>query len=173
MKKYISLILILCACLLVSCGENARTDEDISKDAEFKNWFTRSEDMMYDDNSDGKYDFSVYPAETIKAGAASARIVFEDKNGNAFCHGSNTYMLEKQLPDGTWDVLRFHDEFGFYSDCREVYATTDGTPSKSSMAINAKNHSLEGFSAGVYRITLLPIVDGGELVISGEFIIEE
>ncbi|MBQ5842102.1 MAG: hypothetical protein IIW63_02990 [Clostridia bacterium] len=172
MKKYISLILILCACLLVSCGENARTDEDISKDAEFKNWFTRSEDMIYDDNSDGKYDFSVYPAETVKAGAASARIVFEDKNGNSFAHGSNTYMMEKKLSDGTWDVLRFHDEFGFYDDCCEIFATDDGTPSKSSMGIYAKNHSLNEFSAGEYRVTLLIITDGGELVISGEFVIE-
>ncbi|MGM9658053.1 MAG: hypothetical protein ACI3W9_03585 [Eubacteriales bacterium] len=97
--------------------------------------------------------FCIVLTEQPKSGDDSVKTYLMEIHGKNFVSFSNLYVLERKTRSGEWEIVPFGEDYVVYED--SFVGSHDGYGA-AAMRLNlkARDHGLEGFEAGIYRVTL-------------------
>lgn len=120
--------------------------------------------------------FTIDARENFFAGCESVKLYLSEQNGKQFCYYRDIYFLEKKSSSGEWEFIEFENGHLFYFESAFAGNSKGVKPKSHSFQIYAKDHGLENFEAGEYRVTKTAVclVNGEERqsIVTGEFTIK-
>lgn len=120
--------------------------------------------------------FTIDAREEFFAGCQSVKLYLSEQNGKQFCYYGDIYILEKKNSKGEWEFIEFNKDYKFYFESAFAGNSNAVKPKSKSFNIYAKDHGLENFEAGEYRVTKTAVclVNGEERqsIVTGEFTIK-
>ena len=197
MRSFVCVLFIVLSVLLCSCAEinadesntvnSVPLSDDNSCGAEqwpdylldFTEYWTADDIPGYsypEVNPDLEPEYIIEVRDEFSSGCETVKFYLIELNGKQYCYYDDVYILEKKNSEGQWVFVAFEKEHVLHFQSA-FNGNTDGEKTNPrTLTIRAKNHGLDGFEAGEYRVTKTAVclVNGEERqsIVTGEFTIK-